>query len=66
MLAIIPRACSSKLQPLHQGIKIRFRVSITFRVPKLSSIFFQMHKYLIDEENLSEIIKTGKRLSAQP
>jgi len=28
VLAIIPRACSSKLQPLHQGIKIKFRTHL--------------------------------------
>jgi hypothetical protein len=27
VLAIIPTACSAKLQPLHQGIKAKFRVS---------------------------------------
>ena len=26
-LAIIPNACSAKLQPLHQGIKEKFKVS---------------------------------------
>ena len=26
-LAIIPNACSAKLQPLHQGVKEKFKVS---------------------------------------
>ena len=29
-LAIIPNACSAKLQPLHQGIKEKFKVSFFF------------------------------------
>ena len=40
-LAIIPTACSPKLQPLHRGIKHKFKV-LVFDLKSLQSPFFEL------------------------